>query len=112
MAWFHKSLKDMKVAIEKEDWKEVIKILKQHNSPREDRRIRSDIGEISHTISDYREHIQQIYAAIYQYAEGKRTYVEKYEKDHMLLKVNAAIRCALKFEEVIKHLIKEGKFLE
>ncbi len=108
MAWFHKSLNDMKVAIEREDWDEVKRILQQHNRSMEEHvpRVQHDISDISHRISQYGADITQISAMLAARRNGQNT------KDLMLTKVTSAIEQAHFFEETIIQLIKERKFME
>ena len=108
MAWFHRTLQDMKKAIEREDWVEVKKILQQHNRSldREAPKVEHNISDISYRISKYGEDITQISAMLADQMNGRDT------KDLMLLKVESAIEQAHFFEETILHLIKERKFME
>ena len=109
MAWFHETLKDMEKAIEKEDWQEVKRILQQHNYhlDRDAPEIEHDLSKIGRDISDYGQHLSQISAILRSQLKSGHG-----DKVIMKLKVKDAIYCALKFEKTIKHLIKEGKFLE
>ncbi len=108
MAWFHKSLIDMKSAIEREDWEEVRKILQQHNRSLETEspRVKHDLADIGGRISQYSEDLDQISRMLVSQMRGNDT------KGYMLLKVESAIAQAHFFEQTILHLIKERKFME
>ena len=108
MAWFQKSLKDMKEAIEREDWVEVKRILQQHDRSldRESPEVQHDLSEIGHRISQYGEDLNQISRMLASQMRGQNT------KDYMLLKVDSAINEAHFFEQTILHLIKERKFMK
>ena len=100
MAWFHNTLKDMKKAIEREDWDEVKRLLALHNFHHYGRNVKKeiehDIYSIGMIISDYGDNLIQILAGLSY--EGS----EVSNKDHMITKVDDAIECALRFEETIK----------
>ena len=71
------------------------------------REVEHDISEIGLAISEYGRHLNQILACLKSHLKhGANT------KDIMILKVRDAIECAAKFEETIKHLIKEEKYIE
>jgi len=109
MVWFQKSLKDMKEAIEREDWAEVKRILQQHNRSldRESPEVQHDLSEIGHRISQYGEDLNQISRMLdSKIRSGSNT------KDLMLIKVESAIKEAYFFEQTILHLIKERKFMK
>jgi hypothetical protein len=108
MAWFNKSLEDMKKAIEQENWKEVKKILQQHNRSldRNAPEVEHDLSNIALRISKYGEDITQISHMLASKMKGSNT------KNLMLIKVESAIENAHFFEKTIMHLIKERKFME
>ena len=108
MAWFHKSLSDMKEAIEREDWAEVKKILQQHNRSLDVKspRVEHDISGIHLNISQYSEDLDQI-SKMLASQKGKDD-----NKELMLNKVDSAIKHAYFFEQTILHLIKERKFMK
>jgi len=108
MAWFKKTLEDMKKAIEREDWEEVKTILQQHNQSldRKTPEVEHDLSNIAIRISQYSEDITQMSKMLSsQMKEGNA-------KDLMLLKVNSAINQAHFFERTIIRLIEERKFME
>lgn len=108
MAWFHKSLTDMKSAIEREDWEEVKKILQQHHRSldTESPKVTHDLVDIGHRISQYSEDLDQLLRMLASQRRGSNT------KKYMLLKVDSAINQAHFFERTIIHLIQERKFME
>lgn len=108
MAWFHKTLTDMKAAIEREDWQEVKRILQQHNRSldAEAPEIEHDLSDIAIRISQYGQDITEISKMLAAQVQGRNT------KDLMLAKVNSAIDQAGTFERTIIHLIGERKFME
>ncbi|HLC51868.1 MAG TPA: hypothetical protein VJI98_01340 [Candidatus Nanoarchaeia archaeon] len=107
MAWFHKSLQNMKKAIEQENWSEVKKILQQHRRSLDKHapEVQHDLSDIAGRISQYGEDITQISILL---ANRNRNN----NKNYMLAKVNSAINEAFFFEETIMHLIKERKFMK
>ena len=108
MAWFHKSLTDLKGAIEREDWVEVKKILQQHHRSldKESPKVEHDLSDIGHRITQYSEDLDQISRMLASQMRGTNT------KDLMLLKVGSALNEAHFFEQTILHLIQERKFME
>ena len=91
---------------------EVQRILRLHNKRLlhdESDEIEHDISDISHRISKYSEDLDQISIALRSAIKGSSVAVAK---SHMQLKVKSAIEQAHSFEKTLKHLIKEGKFLE
>ena len=109
MGWFHKSLTDMKDAIEREDWPQVKKILQQHNRSldRGAPEVQHDLADIAGRISQYGEDITQISRMLE--AEMSR---DAKTKDLMLIRVDSAINAAYFFERTIIHLIKKRKFMK
>jgi hypothetical protein len=108
MAWYKKTLEDMKKSIESEDWKEVKKILQKHNQglDKDAPEVEHDISSIGYAISKYGEDITQISKMLASQMKGSNT------KDLMLAKVNSAIGHANSFERTIMHLVKERKFMK
>lgn len=108
MAWFHKSLKDMKRAIEQEDWEKVTGILQQHNRclDNEAPEVKHDISELANRVSQYSADIVQISLMLESQMKGKNN------KALMLSKVESAINQAFFFEKIIIRLIKEHKFMK
>ncbi|MBI2112455.1 hypothetical protein HYT52_02890 [Candidatus Woesearchaeota archaeon] len=108
MAWYQRTLKDMKKAIESEDWDKVKVILQQHNQSldREAPRVEHDISDISLRVSQYGQDMDQIRIMLKAQIRGRNA------KDDMLLKVESAINQAYFFERTILHLIKERKFMK
>ena len=60
MSWYHKTLKDMKRAAEREDWNEVVRILKQHNEKFDDEGFEHGISEARIRMGDYDTALNQI----------------------------------------------------
>ena len=108
MAWFHKSLQNIKKAIELEDWGEVKKILQEHNRSLDKNapEVQHDLSDIAHRISQYGEDITQISLLLASQMSGRNT------KDLMVIKVESAINQSHFFEQTIMHLIKQRKFME
>lgn len=111
MAWFHKTLKDMKVAIEKEDWDEVVKILAQHNRKYPTKEVEHDITNITARIKDYEDALSNIFSILRPYMR-KEINPKGGALDILDNQADKAINAAYFFEKTIKHLIKEGKFME
>lgn len=107
MAWYKRTLGNMKKAINKEDWEKVRAILQQHNRylQVESPQIEHDISKIHLNIKQYDEDMDQIARMLRSQMRGNNL------KQDMLLKVESAVYQAYCFEETIKHLIKERKFM-
>ena len=108
MGWFHKTLQDMERAIQREDWSEVERILKEHKrglfveGPKIDR----DLADIGLRIEKYGSDLRTINQLLKAAKRG-----EDYKRG-MLAAVQSAINEVLLFEKVLIRLAKEEKFLE
>ncbi len=110
MAWFHKTLTDMLKAIEEEKWDKVEKILEEHTKDADeaDHRIHNDLSKIAINLSKYGDCLGNISRMLKNIQRGGKGTV----KTLIRVKTEEAIGHSLAFEATIKHLIKQGKFLE
>ncbi len=106
MAWFKKTLQDMKAAVEADDWDEVKRIYLEHKGHIEGNKpaVEHDLAQISLDIQKYDEVLSQMRITIV----NKR----KPDKGSVKSKIDEAIRAAHGFEKTIIHLNKLGRFVE
>ena len=110
MPWYHKTLKDMKSAIEREEWDTVVDILKQHNRQYPGQEIAHDISDVNVRIDTYGEALRTMFGILLPYIKERKAPVGN-DKTILSVKVDEAINAAAMFERTITDLIKEGKFL-
>ena len=112
MAWFHKTLTDMKDLIEvelkkpvdKRDWTKVKRILGEHQklcSMSE-----GDINRARMSMESYERNLSQVNILV------NRKSLVGLEADGVIAKCNDAIKDAKAFETAIKRLIADEKFLD
>ena len=109
MAFYHKTLEDLEKAILREDWKKAKKIMQKHNRflDHEEDKIKHEISMIGSRIIDFGQNMDQAADMLKEVMDG-----DEYWKHELLNKVKYAKNHALFFEETLKQLVKEGKFLE
>ena len=118
MAWFHKTLTDLKKLIdlefekpdEEQDWSKVMKILKEHSEI--DKYLEGGMSTAGHIISQYSDDLSQISGRLFNETIGKKVILKGGDKTIMKVKVQSAIDNAVRFERILIRLIKERKFLE
>ena len=112
MAWFHKTLTEMKVLIELElkkpneerDWTKVKAILKDHQKLRD--WSEGDLRTAKMAMESYEEHLSQVNILV------NRKNLVGLEADGVITECNEAIGDAKVFEDAINRLIADEKFLE
>lgn len=112
MAWFHKTLTDMKSLItvelqkpvEERDWTKVKAILEEHQHLSS--AFDGEISEARMSMKSYDEHLRNVSILV-----GRRRLVGG-EADDVLIECENTIRSAKRFEDAIKKLIADDKFLE
>jgi hypothetical protein len=106
MAWFKKTLEDMKAAVDADDWKEVKRIYLEHKGHIERNKpaVEHDLTQISLDIEKYNHVLSQMRIAI--------SNKSKQPKGEAMYKIDEAIRAAIGFEKTIIHLNKLGRFTE
>lgn len=116
MAWFHKTLVDMqrlaeeqlKKPAEQQEWGGVLEILKQHNFV--EKQTEKDLADAAFYIKQYEEDLRQI-AGFLSETRRRKNGVIGHDQIILRIKIESAISCAMRFEPIIKRLIKERKFL-
>jgi hypothetical protein len=105
MAWFKKTLEDMKAAVDANDWDEVKKIRDQHKGDLdvESHLVEQNISEIWNNLQTYGKALSQI---------GILTGRKNPNKSDVKQQINMAISAATYFEETIKHHIALDRFIE
>lgn len=113
MAWFHKTLGDMRVAIEQEKWKKVKRIADQHSRMLYGKEMERNLRRAAVLLDTYLEKMRNIDIIITSPKEEKKARTPV-GNDITILKVMAqeAQGAIAQFEEIIQKLIKEGKFME
>ncbi len=101
MAWFKKTLEDMKKAIEAKDWDEVDRILQEHHSG--ERNTHSLVSDMK----SYGERLSKIDEA---FARAKSD--TPGASSNMLEYLTWAMAVVERIEKEIQRLVAEGKFLE
>ena len=105
MAWFKKTLEDMKAAVDAGDWNTVRDIYNQHkgNLDVESRLVEQDISNITTQLNNYGVALIQI---------GILLKKKNLDKDTIKLQIKHAINATHFFEATIKHHIALGRFIE
>ena len=112
MAWFHKTLGDMRKAIEEEDWQKVKKIADEHTNPTNLHKMDEDLGMTATLLQTYSKKMTNIQNIVTN-VKTKKTKVPV-GTAVTILKISAkeAQDAMFHFERIIKRLIVEGKFEE
>jgi hypothetical protein len=106
MAWFKKTLEDMKNAVDTGDWEMVRKIYSQHRGDLnvESHLVEQDLSSITGRLNKYGEALDQIGNLLKLKTEP--------DKMDINLHIKQAIDATHFFEATIKHHIALGRFIE
>ncbi len=112
MAWFHKSLKEAKELIQRNDWERALAILKSHNLTKDkESLVKRSISEIHKDLNDYSRSV--LYNMVLLEAFIRETQqADEDSRRSSIEQIDIAITAAERFEKTILTLIKEGKFME
>ena len=109
MGLIHKTLGDMRAAIDAGDWKETLKILKEHSDPLVDKNMAAGLARAGNGATEYVANINKIHDTLFAVRLGQ---VEKPNNDQIAFikkYLNEAEWGIKNFEEVVEKLLAEGK---
>ena len=112
MAWFHKTLTDMRRAIDEEDWQKVKDIADEHLKPLDSRERDEGLTRAAILIQTYDQQLSNISAIIGSPNRQKAKTPVGGEIVTLKNCVKSAQEAMQQFEIIIKKMIKASKFKE
>lgn len=112
MAWFHKTLGDMRTAIEKEEWQKVKDICDEHFEPHLKEEMHKRLNRASTHLSTYFQKLSNINNIISRINQKEARTPVGVQITILKVMAKEAQESIYFFEKTIQRLIKEGKFEE